>query len=81
MKKVISIISILVVSLFFAISVNAQVMGPSNPPGGPQPGDQPIGGGAPIGGGLFILLGMGAAYGGRKLYKLHKDDDDNKVVS
>ena len=81
MKKVISIISILVVSLFFAISVNAQIMGPSDPPSGPQPGDQPIGGGAPIGGGVFILLGMGAAYGGRKLYKLNQEKDKAEELS
>ncbi len=30
--------------------------------------DQAAGGGAPIGGGLFILLGLGAAYAGKKLY-------------
>ena len=30
------------------------------------------GGPAPIGGGLFILLGLGAAYGGKKLYHLSK---------
>ncbi len=76
MKKVISILSVLVFSLFISISANAQVMGPSNPPGGPQPGDQPIGGGAPVGGGLFILLGLGAAYGGRKLYKFNQEKDD-----
>ena len=36
--------------------------------GGPGPG----GGAAPIGGGLFILLGLGAAYGSKKLYHLNK---------
>ncbi len=30
------------------------------------------GGPAPVGGGLFILLGLGAAYGGKKLYHLNK---------
>ncbi len=79
MKKVISILSVLIFTLFFAINVNAQVMGPSNPPGGPEAGDQPIGGGAPVGSGLFILLGMGAAYGSRKLYKLHKEDEEEKI--
>ncbi len=48
----------------------AQVMGPSDPDGTPQ--GQPIGGGAPIGGGLFILLGLGAAYGGKKIYNFNK---------
>ncbi len=76
MKKVISILSILVISLFLTINANAQIMGPSDPPGGPQPGDQPIGGGAPVGGGLFILLGLGVAYGGRKLYELRQKDEE-----
>ena len=31
------------------------------------------GGRAPIGGGLLILLGLGAAYGGKKLYDLKKE--------
>jgi len=77
MKKVISILTVLVISLFLTINANAQILGPSDPPGGPQPGDQPIGGGAPVGGGLFILLGMGAAYGGRKLYKLRQEDNED----
>jgi len=34
------------------------------------------GGGAPIGGGLFILLGLGAAYGGKKLYVLKKQSQE-----
>ncbi len=32
--------------------------------------NQASGGGAPIGGGMFILLGLGAAYGGKKLYDM-----------
>ena len=38
-----------------------------------QTTDQAEGGGAPIGGGLFILLGLGAAYGGKKLYDHRKN--------
>ena len=37
--------------------------------GGPGPGG---GGSAPIGGGLFILLGLSAAYGGKKVYNFAK---------
>jgi len=48
--------------------ISAQNNDPSRD--GPGGGDQPPGGGAPIGGGLFILLGLGAAYGGKKLYHL-----------
>ena len=38
-------------------------------------GNQTIetGGGVPIGGGLFVLLGLGAAYGSKKIYDLHKE--------
>lgn len=32
----------------------------------------PIGGGAPIGSGLLLLVGMGAAYGGKKVYDIRK---------
>jgi hypothetical protein len=46
----------------------------------PPPGDHslssdesPGGGSAPIGGGLFILLGLGAAYGSKKLYEHRKE--------
>ncbi len=46
--------------------------GGSSGGGGTNPGDE-LGGNAPIGGGLFILLGLGAVYGGRKLYQLRKE--------
>ena len=46
--------------------------GPPPPPGGPGGGDKPAeGGGAPIGGGSFILIGLAAAYGGKKLYSVY----------
>ena len=41
------------------------------PPDHSQSGNVP-GGGAPIGGGLFILIGLGAAYGGKKVYDIRK---------
>ncbi len=34
------------------------------------------GGGAPIGSGIGILLALGAAYGGTKLYKAWKDKEE-----
>lgn len=52
---------------------HAQMRGPENPGGGPTGSDPPLGGGAPIGGGLFILIGLGAVYGGRKIYQLYQD--------
>ncbi len=59
-----------------AYTVSAQP--PPPPAGGPGGGgtDQEKlgGGGAPIGGGLFILLGLGAAYAGRKVYSLRAEE-------
>ncbi len=58
--------------VFIANTTMAQ--GPPPPPGGSSnTGSNQLGGAAPIGGGLFILLGLGAAYGGRKLYQNRKD--------
>ena len=74
MKKFISITTVIIISLFLSIPA-AHATDPGNPPVDPQAGgDQPIGGGAPIGGGSLILLGMAAAYGGRKLYNINKEE-------
>ena len=74
MKKIISIFTVLVISLFLTIpNLYATTGTPGNPPGEPS-GDPPIGGGAPVGGGSLILLGMAAAYGGRKLYLMNKEE-------
>jgi len=74
MKKIISIISVLVISLFLSMPVSFADTNPGEPPLTPDPGDVPIGGGAPIGGGSLILIGMAVAYGGRKLYQMKKED-------
>ena len=52
--------------------------GPPPPPGGGGTDDtrnenNQVGGGAPIGAGIFLLLTMGAAYAGRKVYILKKE--------
>ncbi len=74
-KKLITI-SVLI---FTISSLSAQVAPPPNNGGGensqtPQEGgNAPVGGGgAPIGSGLFILLGLGAAYGGKKIYNFYQ---------
>ena len=36
----------------------------------------PSGGGAPLGGGLFVLLGLGAAYAGKKIYDYKKREPE-----
>ncbi len=63
----------LVTFLFIASAVIAQ-----NPPPPPQihgeSGNQtPPGGGVPVGSGIVILLALGAAYGGKKLYDLKNE--------
>jgi len=64
--------------LIFTFSSYSQQTAPPPPgegaSGTPGTGDitSQNGGGAPIGGGLFILLGLGVAYGGKKLYDARK---------
>ena len=45
---------------------------PPPPGGGSNTQGNKLGGKAPIGSGLLILMGLGAAYGGRKIYKKPK---------
>ncbi|PLX05012.1 MAG: hypothetical protein C0595_01110 [Marinilabiliales bacterium] len=79
-KKITHIISTLAIALLLSVSVSSIAQGPPPPPGGAAggggTGSEQLGGeggGAPIGGGLFILLGLGAAYAGRKLYIINKE--------
>lgn len=59
--------------LFLSFGVMAQGDPPPPPGGHGDDGDQPPEGAA-VGGGIFILLSMGAAYGGKKVYKLMKEN-------
>lgn len=71
MKKII-VTALFIMSLVFAtVSLMAQGAPPPPPDGHGGSTNQPAsgGGGAPIGGGLGILLALGAAYGGGKIYK------------
>ncbi len=71
-------IKILVFSGLLSVSVSTLGQGapPPPPPGGGSGGNQNQngGGGAPIGGGLGILLAMGAAYGGKKIYNVYNEE-------
>ena len=60
--------------LFVGASITVFSQPPPPPDGANDNNDgNKLGGNAPIGGGLFILLGLGAAYGSRKLYQLRKE--------
>ncbi len=64
--KIIAIVLLIAVATFVSSNAKADAP-PPPPPDHGETGNVP-GGGAPIGSGLFILLGLGAAYGGKKLY-------------
>jgi len=68
MKKYIILFVLMFSLLFWTNKTFAQ----SSPPADHGSTTNQAGGGAPIGGGLFILLGLGAAYGGKKLYSKRK---------
>ena len=57
---------------------------PPPPPGGSSGAgglnEERQGASAPIGGGLFILLGLGAAYGGKKIYNISKNNNTKLEV-
>ncbi len=71
------ILRTLVITAFLLIVNGLLAQVPPPPPadhGGS--GNAPAGGGAPIGSGIGILLALGAAYGGRKVYKAFKNQDE-----
>ena len=74
MKK--KLIPIVLTSFFFMFSFVAFAADtePGDPGGTPTGGG--IGGAAPIGGGAFILIGLAAVYGGKKVYNLYNDNKE-----
>lgn len=70
MKKI-SIIIAAVLALTISSATYAQAP-PPPPPDHGSSGNQ-NGGNAPIGSGLLVLLGLGAAYGGKKYYDSRKE--------
>lgn len=55
---------------FTLLSAGAFAQVPPPPPSGHgSGGNQPAGGGAPVGSGIGILIALGAAYGGKKVYQ------------
>jgi hypothetical protein len=66
-KSITALITITLLTINFS---TAQTPPPPNGGETPSPGsgNTPVGGGAPIAGGLGILLALGAAYGGKKVW-------------
>ena len=73
-KQIVNSLNILTIIFFLSISASGIAQPPPPPPGVSNTQGNKAGGGAPIGGGLFILLGLAAAYGGRKIYNLRKEN-------
>jgi hypothetical protein len=70
--KALTTLAILLTINLFTINLPAQTPPPPNGGGNPGNGNTPVGGGAPITGGIGILLALGAAYGGKKVYDYRK---------
>jgi len=76
MKKIVTTAILMVVMFLITSPLSAQSTHPGDPGGDPQAGgDPPLGGGAPIGGGTLILMALGVAYGGKKLYTLKQTQE------
>ena len=75
MKKIIISIIITLGLFITPLFTIAQQTSPSDPNGSPELGT-PLGGGAPIGGGIGILLALGVAYGGKKVYNYFQDEKE-----
>ncbi len=73
MKTYIKAAAALFTITLLTINISAQTPPPPNGNGGaPSGGNTPVGGGAPIAGGIGILLALGAAYGGKKVWDYFK---------
>ncbi len=77
--KTLKISLLIVLFTLFAVAGYTQ---PPPPPGGSggtgNSSSNKIGGSGPVGSGLFILLGLGAAYGGKKFYDIRKSKEEEK---
>jgi len=82
MKTLIKSISAFLIIALLTINPTATFAQNGDPPPPPgehgENGNQVPGGGAPIGGGIGILLALGAAYGGKKVWNNTKENDFGK---
>lgn len=67
---------LLLLAMIILASLQLSAQGPPPPPDDPSSGGEIVGGGAPIGSGIAILLSLGAAYGGRKVYKYWQEKEE-----
>ena len=74
MKKALKLF--LIACIFLTLPLLSLAQNPPHPNNGGSPtgGNTPVGGGAPIDGGLSLLIALGAAYGGKKIYKLKRNN-------
>jgi len=74
--KIVTLSLLIAGATFITSNISAQTDPPPPPSGHGESGNQAPGGGggAPIGGGLFILLGLGAAYGVKKVFLEKKEE-------
>ena len=71
MKKILAKLLFILTIIVCSQTLIAQP--PPPPSGGHGSNNNQPAGGAPIGSGLFILLGLGVAYGGKKVYDMRKE--------
>ena len=78
MIRSISVFIRIIFFLTFFVAVSPAIADPPFPPAQHgNGGNQPAGGGAPIGDGMFLLLALSAAYGTRKAYKSHHEEEES----
>jgi len=67
-------IKLIITGIFIsALSFGLMAQNPPDPPDGHgSDQDQEPGGNAPLSGGVYILLGLGLAYGGKRVYDLNR---------
>jgi len=68
-------IKLIITGIFISVlSFGVMAQGPPDPPDGHgSDQDEEPGGNAPLSGGVYVLLGLGLVYGGKRIYELRKN--------
>lgn len=72
LKKIFTLYFFVLALLFAGNGVVAQDPPPPPPGEHGSTDNQPPGGGVPVGSGIALLLALGAAYGGKKIYDMRR---------